>query len=49
MEGEKKDDKTKYSFKILLEEALRQQRNKMIDNFAQILWWLPIGDASSSN
>jgi hypothetical protein len=37
MEGEKKDDKTRDPFKILLEEALMQQRNKMMDSFAQIL------------
>jgi hypothetical protein len=49
MEGEKKDDGTGNPFKLLIEEALTQQRNKMMDNFAQILRRLPIGDASSSS
>ena len=34
---------------MLLEESLTQQRNVMMDSFAQILWWLPTGDASSLN
>jgi hypothetical protein len=34
---------------MLLEEALVRQRNEMMDNFAQILRQLPIGDASSSS
>jgi hypothetical protein len=34
---------------MLLEEALTQQRNEMMDSFAQILRRLPIGNASSSN
>jgi hypothetical protein len=34
---------------MFLEESLTQQRNKMMDSFAQILQWLPTGDASSSN
>jgi hypothetical protein len=47
-------DETKYdgagdSFKMLLEEALVRQRNEMMDNFAQILRWLPTRDASSSS
>jgi hypothetical protein len=37
MEGEKKDDGTGDPFKLLIEEALTQQRNEMMDNFAQIL------------
>jgi hypothetical protein len=49
MVGEKKDDGTRDPFKMLLKEALAQQRNKMMDSFAQILRWLPIGDTSSSN
>jgi hypothetical protein len=48
MEGEKKDDGTRDHLKMLLEEALTQQRNEMMDNFAQILRQLPTGDASSS-
>ena len=47
--GENKDDSTRDPFKNYLEEALMQQRNEMMDSFAQILRWLPIGDASSSN
>jgi hypothetical protein len=49
MEGEKKDDGTRDPFKMLLEEALMQQRNEMMDSFAQILRWLPTDDASSSS
>jgi hypothetical protein len=34
---------------MLLEESIMQQRNEMMDNFAQILQRLPIGEASSSS
>jgi hypothetical protein len=34
MEGEKKDDGTRYPFKLFIEESLMQQRNAMMDNFA---------------
>jgi hypothetical protein len=34
---------------LLHQEALMQQRNEMMDSFAQILRRLPTGDASSSN
>ena len=37
MEGEKKDDGIGYPFKLLIEESLMQQRNEMMDSFAQIL------------
>ena len=49
MVGEKKDDGTGHPFKLLIEESLMQQRNEMMDNFAQILRRLPTGEASSSN
>jgi hypothetical protein len=49
MVGEKKDDGTGDPFKLLIEEALTQQRNEMMDSFAQILRRLPTSDASSSN
>ena len=49
MAVEKKDDGTRDPFKLSLEESLTQQRNEMMDNFAQILRQLPTGDASSSN
>jgi hypothetical protein len=49
MEEEKKDDGTRDPFKMLLEESLMQQRNEMMDSFAQILRRLPTGSASSSN
>jgi hypothetical protein len=49
MEGENKYHGTRDPFKMLLEESLMQQRNEMIDSFAQILRWLPTDDASSSN
>jgi hypothetical protein len=44
MVGEKKYDGTRDPFKMLLEEALMQQRNKMIDSFMQILWQIPTSD-----
>lgn len=47
MEEENKYEIERDPFKILLEEALTQWRNAMMDNFAQILQWLPIGNASS--
>jgi hypothetical protein len=37
MGDEKKDNGVGYPIKMFLEEALVQQRNKMMDNFAQIL------------
>ena len=49
MVGEKKYDGIGDPFKLLIEEALMQQRNKMMDSFAQIIQRLPTGDASSSN
>jgi hypothetical protein len=49
MAGEKKYDETRDPFKMLLEEALEQQRNEMMDSFAQILRQLPTCDTSSSN
>jgi hypothetical protein len=49
MIGENKYDGTGDPFKLLIEESLMQQRNEMMDSFAQILRRLPTGDASSSN
>jgi hypothetical protein len=49
MVGENKDDRTGDPFKLLIEEALRQQRNEIMDSFAQILQQLPTGDTSSSS
>jgi hypothetical protein len=49
MAGENKDDGRGYPFKLLIEETLMQQRNEMMDSFAQILRRLLIGDASSLN
>jgi hypothetical protein len=49
MGHENKYDGTVDPFKMLLEESLAQQRNEMMDNFAQILRWLPTRDASSSS
>jgi hypothetical protein len=37
MDEEKRDDKAGDPFKMLLEESLVRQRNKMMDNFADIL------------
>lgn len=36
-------------FKMLLEEALKRQRVMTMDNFTEILRWIPTGDASSSS
>jgi hypothetical protein len=47
MEGEKKYDRTRYPFKLLIEESLMQQRNEMMDSFVQILRRLPTDDTSS--
>jgi len=49
MGEEKKDEGAGDPIKIFLEEALEKQRNAMVDNFAQILQWLPISGASTSN
>jgi hypothetical protein len=51
MVKEKRDDIAEDPFRMLLEEALVQQRNGMMDNFAQILRILPMeeADASSTN
>ena len=49
MAGEKKDDRTRDPFKMLLEESLTLQRNEMMDSFVQILRRLPTGDTSSSS
>ena len=49
MGDEKKDDGVRDPFKMLLEEALARQRNKMMDNFAHILRRLPTRDKSSSS
>jgi hypothetical protein len=37
MEEEKKIDDTRDPFKMLLEDSLTQQRNKMMDSFVQVL------------
>jgi hypothetical protein len=49
MGEEKKYDGVGDPLKMLLEEALARQRNEMMDNFAQILRRLPMGEASSSS
>ena len=49
MAEENKYHKTRDRFKMFLEESLTQQRNEMMDSFAQILRRLPIGDSSSSS
>jgi hypothetical protein len=36
MAGENKYDGMRDPFKLLIEEALKQQRNEMMDSFAQI-------------
>ena len=49
MADEKKDEGAGDPIKILLKEALEQQRNAMMDNFVQILQWLPRGDTPTSS
>jgi hypothetical protein len=45
----KKDYGARDPFKLLLEESLVEQRNELMDKFAQILRQLHIGDTSSSS
>jgi hypothetical protein len=49
MGEEKKDEGAEDPIKMLLEEALKKQRNAMMDNFAQILQRIHTGGASTSN
>ena len=49
MVEEKKNEGEGDPFKILLKEALKQQRNTMMDNIAKILQCLPKGDTSPSS
>jgi hypothetical protein len=49
MARENKYDRIGDTFKLLIEEAFMQQRNEMMDSFAQILRWLPTSDTSSSS
>jgi hypothetical protein len=48
MGEEKKDEGAGDPIKMLLEEALEEQRNAMMDNFSQILQRIPTGSASTS-
>ena len=48
MAEEKKGEGAGDPIKILLKEALEKQRNAMMDNFAQILKWLPTDGVSTS-
>ena len=49
MGEEKKDEGAGDPIKLFLEEALKKQKNAMMDKFAQILQRLPTGGASASN
>ena len=49
MEEGNKDEGVGDPIKIFLEEALKRQRNAMMDNFAQILQRLPTDGAPSSS
>ena len=49
MGDEKKYEGAGDSIKIFLKEALKKQRNAMMDNFSQILQWLPTDGASASS
>ena len=48
MGEEKKDEGEIDPINLLLEDALEKQRNAMMDNFAQILQWIPNAGASTS-
>ena len=48
MVEENKDEGAGYPIKIFLKKELEKQRNVMMDNFSQILRWLPTKNASSS-
>ena len=49
MVEEKKDKGAGDPIRILLKEALKKQRNTMMDKFSQILQWLPTYGAFTSN
>jgi hypothetical protein len=49
MGEENKDEGAGDPIKLLLKEALKKQRNAMMDNFAQILQRLPTSSASTSS
>jgi hypothetical protein len=49
MGEEKRDDGARYLFKLLLKESIMRQRNKMKNNFAQILRQLLKGETSCSS
>ena len=49
MGEKKKDEGVEYPIKMLVEEALKKQRNAMMDNFVKILQQLPTGGASASS
>ena len=49
MGEENKDERVGDPIKILLKEALKKQRNAMMDKFAQIFQWLSTDGASASN
>jgi hypothetical protein len=49
MEEEKKNDKADDPINLLLEQALTQQRDEMMENFAHILKHLPIASSASSS
>ena len=48
MVEEKRDDEAGDPIKSLLEEALEEQRNKMMDSFTKILLWIPAVASASS-
>ncbi len=49
MAEEKKDEGERDLIKLLLKDTLEWQINEMMENFSQILHWMPTGNASSSN
>jgi hypothetical protein len=49
MQEEKRDDRAGNPFKTLLKESLVRKRNKMMDNFAQILRRLLMASTEASS
>jgi len=49
MEEEKKDEGAGDPLQTFLKESFEKKMNEMMYIFSPILWWMPIGDGSSSN
>ena len=49
MEEENKNDREEYSINLLLEQALMQKRDEMMENFSHVLQCLPIETCTYSS